>query len=539
MLENASGGQGATDTAAGWPYEPSAGTGSEPSTHLRVLDQISHAFASAADAEEAYAGTTRWVREALGDDKATVRIVLSDKHGRLRLAFSDGESRAALRTAHAKREEVFRTKRPGLLVLAPSRSAVLRIPLVSRGESVGVLEVVTDKEELTPAIPTLQAVASQAAIAFSNLRHRTELAREIAIRGSLAALSHQLLGARSREAALETAAKFCAEQLSVPTGAWIFTGDDRGMRLVTARAVERGKAELLDSEMRWIPHWDSLPSGERQSLLSAFASLAGADDVSEVSVGDVLFLAGGTRSELLAVVQGLLEEILTHLASVGRARKRNEQLDLALAWTAHEFRGPLLGVKAMVEQLLAAGEDPASNHDTLENLHSELEELAALVEPVLQWAAGAVPLQRRRTDLVRLVREAAGSAGGDELPIGIAGADRMTASVDANHLRTAISNLIRNAMAYSPSGTRVEMTIRADGEDAIISVADRGPGVPPSERETIFDPFMRGKVGQTTRFGRGLGLFIARRVVEAHEGRIWVESPDGEGAIFHVAIPTR
>jgi signal transduction histidine kinase len=525
---------GRSVAGAGWPDDASELSGS--GTHVRVLDEICHAFASADDLGEACAGTTRWVREALNDDGATVRIALPDGDGRLRLAHTDGTSRMALRTALAKREEVFRSKRPDLIVLAPSRNAVVRMPLVTRGEPVGVLEVVTDGD-IRQAMPTLRAVSSQAAIAFGNLRNRARLSREIAIRGSLAALSQLLLRAPSSEAALDSVAKFCAEHLSLPVAAWTYGGDDRGMRLATARGVDRDSAEALETSMAWIPRWDTLPSNERASVRAKFATLTGSGELSEVAVAGVLLLAGGTRAGLLAVAEDLLEETLGHLETVHQARRRSEQLDLALAWTAHEFRSPLLGVKAMLEQILEPDQDAQANQDKLRDLHSELEELSELVEPVLQWSAGAVPLRRQDADIVALVREAVESTWTDERPIGISGVDGVMAPVDANHLRTAISNLIRNAMAYSPQGTTVEASIHADREVVTISVADRGPGVPPSDRESIFDPFMRGNVGQSTRFGKGLGLFIARRVVEAHGGRIWVESPGGQGAVFHLAIP--
>jgi signal transduction histidine kinase len=521
------------------PDTPHGSLGDEPESlaRLRVLDEICHAFASAADAEEAYTGTTRWAREAVGDSEATIRIVLPDEGGRLRVVSAEGRSRAGLRNAHSGREDVFGSKRPSLIP-SSSDSTILRMPLVSRGDAVGVLEVVAPGTALHRGMLTLRAVASQAAITLHNVRRRAELSREIAVQGSLPAAAQQLLRAGSREDALETAAKFCSDHLEVAAGGWLYTGDERGMRLVAVRGVRNRTAETMRARMGWLPHWETLPSRERETLASTFAGLAGAKNFSQVAVGDVLFIAGGMRSGLLAVVEDLLEGILEHHVSVSRAQKRNEQLDLALAWTAHEFRSPLLGVKAMVEQLLYAGEDPARNQGTLENLHSELQELVALVEPVLHWAAGAVPLQLQEVDLVELAREAANSSEKNEHPIDIVGPDRLMASVDANHLRVAISNLIRNARAYSPAGGIVEMRIGADDDGATISVADRGPGVPPSERERIFDPFMRGELGQSTRFGKGLGLFIARRVVEAHGGRIWVNSPKGEGAVFHMTIPS-
>lgn len=528
--------EGAVESGLQWPYEEPSPTRSEQGTHLRVLDGIVHAFASATHAEEAFSGTARWIREAVGDREATIRILLPDGSGRLRVRFADGASRTGLRTPQAPREDVFRTKRPSVAAVRTSGSTLVRLPLVTRGEAVGLVEVVTARG-VDGAMPTLVAVTSQAAIALDNIRQRTELAREVAVRGTLTALSRRLMGLRSREAAAETAVAFCAEHLDVPAAAWFFKGDERGMELLAAEGVEHARAQALHRRMAWIPRWDTLPSGKRGELVALFAELTGAEDVSPVSAGDVLFFGAGPRSGLLAVVEGLLEDILAQLASVARAQRRNDQLDIALAWTAHEFRGPLVGVKAMVEQLLEDGGEPSAHRRSLQDLYAELDELTGLVEPVLQWAAGAVPLQRRRTDVVAVVREAAGATGPEGDRIGIAGVGEAFARVDPGHLRTAISNVIRNAMAYSPQGSTVAVTVTADREALTISVADRGPGVPASERETIFDPFMRGQIGQTTRFGKGLGLFIARRVVEAHEGKIWVESPGGEGAVFHLSLP--
>jgi two-component system OmpR family sensor kinase len=96
--------------------------------------------------------------------------------------------------------------------------------------------------------------------------------------------------------------------------------------------------------------------------------------------------------------------------------------------------------------------------------------------------------------------------------------------------------VIRNALAYSPSDAPVTVTVASSLEGATVTVRDRGPGIPAAERSRIFDPFARGGAGIQTRGGRGLGLFIARRIVEAHGGSIVVR-PVRVGAAFSIELP--
>jgi two-component system sensor histidine kinase VicK len=97
-------------------------------------------------------------------------------------------------------------------------------------------------------------------------------------------------------------------------------------------------------------------------------------------------------------------------------------------------------------------------------------------------------------------------------------------------------NLLRNAVLYSERDGVVTVHVADEGAAVRVSVGDQGPGIPVRERGVIFDPFVRGGAGSRVSSGSGLGLFITRRVVEAHGGRIWVDS-DEEGATFHVLLP--
>jgi signal transduction histidine kinase len=101
-----------------------------------------------------------------------------------------------------------------------------------------------------------------------------------------------------------------------------------------------------------------------------------------------------------------------------------------------------------------------------------------------------------------------------------------------------ITNLVDNAMKYSPVGSDVTMAVELHDGEAIVSVTDQGPGISPQDRERIFEKFHRLDTGDSKEtYGYGLGLYICRRLVEAMDGKIWVESQPGEGATFKIALP--
>ncbi len=101
-------------------------------------------------------------------------------------------------------------------------------------------------------------------------------------------------------------------------------------------------------------------------------------------------------------------------------------------------------------------------------------------------------------------------------------------------------NLIHNAVTFSPHGAQVSVTARAAEDEVVASVADRGPGIPRADLDRVFERFYKvDKARVRGKGGTGLGLAIARHIVEAHGGRIWVESVEGQGATFSFAIPAR
>ena len=98
-------------------------------------------------------------------------------------------------------------------------------------------------------------------------------------------------------------------------------------------------------------------------------------------------------------------------------------------------------------------------------------------------------------------------------------------------------NLISNAMKYSPAGSPVEVALEPTRGNVVLRVSDRGPGVPQPDRVRVFEPFQRAGLSKDAVPGVGLGLFVVRRIVEAHGGEIAIEDTPGGGAAFRVSLP--
>ena len=115
------------------------------------------------------------------------------------------------------------------------------------------------------------------------------------------------------------------------------------------------------------------------------------------------------------------------------------------------------------------------------------------------------------------------------------------ARVDGPKLSMALTNLLNNAMRFTPAEGRIELDLQRRGDEAWFQVADNGAGIPEGELDRIFQPFYQVEEHLSRRHeGMGLGLAIVRGVADAHEGRAWAESPGvGEGSVFTIAIPIR
>ena len=414
------------------------------------------------------------------------------------------------------------------------------LPLVAGDRTIGVLEVAAPSRSIDEAWETLETIGDHVGFALQAMSEREDLRREVDMLERTASLGRDLVKAGSSEAAVQAGVGFVAERLKVPVAGWC-EGPSGTLELAAVQGLAPKKLDEFRQAMPSIPRWGSLTVDEKETTERRFAGLVDVRGVSSLDVGGAVLLAGTPTQGVeasLEVVGALLAEVLRLRSTAALAERRNEHLDMGIAWTAHELRGPLLGVRAVLELMLQREETGPPDHEILRRSLRELDHLSGTAEALLAWAVGARPLRLRRADLVRVVDEAVESCrlqSGDERVV-VHSPEHAFARIDPPTLRAAFANLLRNALAYAKPGTKVEVEIEEDGGRVLVSVKDRGPMIIAAEREAIFDPFVRGSAADGGRQSAGLGLFIARRIVEAHRGSIWVES-DRQDTTFVVVLP--
>jgi K+-sensing histidine kinase KdpD len=245
-------------------------------------------------------------------------------------------------------------------------------------------------------------------------------------------------------------------------------------------------------------------------------------------------------------------------AAAERARQaevleQSERLKSALLdAVTHDLRTPLTSVKAAVTTLLDESEvtlDDETRREFLEIINEEADRLNHFVENMVELArieAGAVSLSRRWSSVEEIVTMARARAEaltrGHQIEVEFE-SELPAVRIDASLIAEVLYSLIDNAAKYSPAGSGIKISARrADGEMILIAVEDEGRGIPPKLRERVFDKFFRATSEGAANLGRpkglGMGLAIARGIVEAHGGRIWVESgANGFGARVAFTIP--
>jgi signal transduction histidine kinase len=154
---------------------------------------------------------------------------------------------------------------------------------------------------------------------------------------------------------------------------------------------------------------------------------------------------------------------------------------------------------------------------------------------------GSVPLERTPLDLVELAQEAAEFNGpmaeARQITLSVTGGgDLPTVMADRERIERVLYNLLDNALKFTPADGQIAIDVKADDDQAIVSVSDTGPGISEDQRERIFIRFARGKEGRGTK-GFGLGLAYCRSAVAAHGGQIWVEESESGGARFVFTLP--
>jgi heavy metal sensor kinase len=223
-----------------------------------------------------------------------------------------------------------------------------------------------------------------------------------------------------------------------------------------------------------------------------------------------------------------------------------EQLRRFTADASHELRTPLTGIRSVGEVALQRSLTAQDYREVIASMLEEVDRLTRLVENLLlltRAEAGRIPLTRTVVDLCDLVLSVSDSlrvlAEEKDQEWAVETAAPVTAACDASILRLGLTNLLHNAIKYTPHKAAIRIaTTRTRAGEAVIEVQDTGPGIPPAHHERIFERFYRLDNARSRETGGiGLGLAIARWAVEANGGRIELESDEGRGSLFRIVLP--
>jgi signal transduction histidine kinase len=238
------------------------------------------------------------------------------------------------------------------------------------------------------------------------------------------------------------------------------------------------------------------------------------------------------------------------LALAGLTRQIEDLREEFLATIVHDLRQPIATIKGhhqlALSQLSRAEPDLGHATQLLQRAESETDRLGRLVDELSdasRVALGRLTLRAHERDLVELLHDAVERL--DPFTAGRVGLERHPddldahVEVDAELVDRVVSNLLSNAVKYSPPETPIHLVLSADGEALHLAIQDHGIGLAPDDMSSLFKRYSRapGAVEQGVE-GLGLGLYLSRRIIEAHGGRMWAESAGrGHGATMHLLLP--
>ncbi|MEK6566210.1 MAG: ATP-binding protein, partial [Bacteroidota bacterium] len=296
--------------------------------------------------------------------------------------------------------------------------------------------------------------------------------------------------------------------------------------------------ETVVRDERWVKELTSQPDepqGSRKDALLSFKKN-----------GEIFYFR--PRQTRIFNEQGQVQGIITLLQDVTRFKNLDQMKSAFIATVSHEFRTPLTSI-SMGLDILSQGMSGGINdrqRELLAAAKDDCERLRKLVKGLLDLSkleSGKLEMKKEVLHIDQLIDDALKplrlpfQEQNIKLQVNIPSGLPSVAG-DGQQLSWVIANLVNNAMRFTPSGGRVNVSATEEKRHVKVSVVDTGKGIPADAQDTIFEKFIQIKPPtETTPGSVGLGLAIAREVVEAHGGRIWVESEVGKGSAFSFTIP--
>lgn len=401
------------------------------------------------------------------------------------------------------------------------------LPLVAHGLVIGMIFIFRNYPTLFSANDTalLQSFADQAAIAVRNAQLYTQIRRE--------------------KQRLDTLLDSTADGILILSPKHTIERCNPAF----ARLVGSSVAQISGKSHDEVIKWENLERG--QSLENAEAGGW------PLTPSAVLYVEGdlkrssqpalpvGVTYAPLITQDGLLLNIIATVRDISHFREAEQLKSTFISVISHELKTPVALIKGYVGTIRRedAQWDPEVIHDSLRVIEEEADRLAGLIEDLLdatRLQAGGLALNRSDVNIPEMVNrlverfQVQSSQHKFEVyfppsfPVVLADEDR---------LKQVFSNLLSNAIKYSPQGGIIRASGQVQAEHVVLCVSDQGPGISTGDIPYIFDRFYRSPQASRTTKGAGLGLFLARAVVEAHGGRIWVDHQAGEGAHICFSLP--
>lgn len=247
--------------------------------------------------------------------------------------------------------------------------------------------------------------------------------------------------------------------------------------------------------------------------------------------------------DLPADARAIAESLNTRLDALAASEKEQQQF---IADVSHELRTPLTVLRGSLEVALEEDRSAEEYREAIGNAILEVRHLTRISQNLLlltRGESGRVTLSFANLDLGRFaaetVRDLAQAAADREMELDVS-APQLPVYVfaDGGRLQQVLHNLIENALQYTDPGGRIHVAVAAAPGEALLSVSDTGIGIPEADVPYVFERFFRSKRSRRANpGGSGLGLSIVRWIVEAHKGRVTVESAVGKGSTFTVHLP--
>jgi two-component system, sensor histidine kinase and response regulator len=256
------------------------------------------------------------------------------------------------------------------------------------------------------------------------------------------------------------------------------------------------------------------------------------------------------REEVCARIKTHLHFQVLLNTSETQNKKLNELNDTKnklMGMTCHDLRNPITSIQGFSKFVLGKGEKISveSRNECIENIYAASSNMLELINDLVDITAiesGRLNLNIRPDSMINLAQEKTKMyvplAENKDIKLHFQAKEVPIFKFDSNRIGQVLDNLIGNAIKFSPSNKNVTISVSSDDSQMLCSVKDEGPGILPEDQDKLFIPFQKLSAKPTGgEVSSGLGLGIAKRMVEAHGGKLWVESEPGNGADFRFQIP--